>query len=409
MLEGHSKLYLFERGVVDAVVFKRLCLSGSCCIFWTGEAECIYRSSTKSCAGYELGWEFVEAVNNSKMTFAGFVKTIQARYNRRKQNAESFMSVRVFIDWWFGWASHMKLDFRKSCDGCGDNPKMLACDGTMVGVGFRNAFVEPIETVHDPNVIATKLKRLDRCFITSKAENKPEFYQTLRTNLFEISQFYLREVDDLTELSSRSNLLVDNLPSPSLSLFSKMCSPNTPERERVSIAALFKQLSFDSSVDTIIPFVATDIIINFSLKCQSGQCTTAEVLDFAYRQHFFNSKVTDALTVSAQCSENGLPNNDLLELLLYLASFVKSVHALDVPTEAAQPIPLSYNPAKFGTAFYFTPNGLQLRTMRKFTIDGKSKTSSNYDDNPNEYCKKVYPQVRKNGMTFLFFWFCPAH
>jgi len=59
-----STLYTDLR-VYDVSVYDRLCLSKSCKFKWNGEKENIYRSSSKTAAGYEMGWEYVEAVNSS--------------------------------------------------------------------------------------------------------------------------------------------------------------------------------------------------------------------------------------------------------------------------------------------------------------------------------------------------------
>ena len=76
------------------------------------------------------------------------------------------MSVKTFIDWWFGWASRMKIDFRTPCDACDGIPKVLACDGTKIGIAFKSMFVDSIETVSDDvDVIETPSRRNDRSFL----------------------------------------------------------------------------------------------------------------------------------------------------------------------------------------------------------------------------------------------------
>ena len=47
--------------------------------------------------------------------------------------------------------------------------------------------------------------------------------------------------------------------------------------------------------------------------------------------------------------------------------------------------------------------------MRKFTIDNQKKYSNNYDDKPEEACNKIFPQVSKTGMAYVFLWFCSMH
>ena len=36
-------------------------------------------------------------------------------------------------------------DFCKGCFWCKGAPKIISCDGTKIGIGFKNAFVAPIE------------------------------------------------------------------------------------------------------------------------------------------------------------------------------------------------------------------------------------------------------------------------
>ena len=76
------------------------------------------------------------------------------------------MQLPRFIEWWFGQASHMKLDFRRKCSSC-EGCDILACDGTKLGVNFSNAFVDPIELSDDVMAIPTQKRRNDRCFIVT--------------------------------------------------------------------------------------------------------------------------------------------------------------------------------------------------------------------------------------------------
>ena len=44
------------------------------------------------------------------------------------------MSVPTFIDWFYAWASGMKIEFRETCKWCDGKPSVLACDETKVGI-----------------------------------------------------------------------------------------------------------------------------------------------------------------------------------------------------------------------------------------------------------------------------------
>ena len=91
------------------------------------------------------GWEFLESVMACKQTFSGFVSVYNAKYDR-VGSPQHFMSVQTFIKWFFAWASRMQVEFREMCHGCQGVPKILACDGTKIGIGFKQSFVTPIET-----------------------------------------------------------------------------------------------------------------------------------------------------------------------------------------------------------------------------------------------------------------------
>ena len=71
----------------------------------------------------------------NKSSFRGFVNNYNATYEQN-QSPVQFMSLQTFIEWFFGWASHMEIDFCQVCEVCGDSPKVLACDVTKIGIGF---------------------------------------------------------------------------------------------------------------------------------------------------------------------------------------------------------------------------------------------------------------------------------
>ena len=101
---------------------------------------------------------------------------------------------------------------------------------------------------------------------------------------------------------------------------------------------------------------------------------------------------------------------DALAVLSYLTDKTISVHEHDIVAPEPTPLPGTYNPPRLGRAYYFTQDGLQLRDVRKFSIDDKGKSKKTHDDIPiNSKCTKRYPVVAMKGSTFLFLWFCPMH
>lgn len=109
------------------------------------------------CCGYAVGWEFVKSVMSSKQTFSGFTKVINSRYTIMSSSIP-FMSKNTFIKWWFAWASAMEINFNYPCFGCGDNVKIVAGDGTKIGVTLKHANVTPIEEKQNNKPIQTPFK-----------------------------------------------------------------------------------------------------------------------------------------------------------------------------------------------------------------------------------------------------------
>ena len=132
---------------------------------WDGCHESVFRLSTQTCIGYEVGWDFICSVETSGQSFSGYLATCNARCKRRNKDTRGFVSVPIFIKWFFAWISQMKIDFRQQCQACGGSSKFLACDGTKLGITLKNAFIKPIETPENGPIVETRLKRLNRCFI----------------------------------------------------------------------------------------------------------------------------------------------------------------------------------------------------------------------------------------------------
>jgi len=66
---------------------------------------------------------------------------------------------------------------------------------------------------------------------------------------------------------------------------------------------------------------------------------------------------------------------------------------VNTPAEAV-PQPGSYNPEKYGTAYYFNESGSRLRKVRQFSMDDdqKSKKKTDHDNQTEEFerCNKFF-------------------
>lgn len=75
------------------------------------------------------------------------------------------------------------------------------------------------------------------------------------------------------------------------------------------------------------------------------------------------------------------PSENLILFLKYLNDRVIGMHQNMIAPAQSQPQLNSYNPAKYGIAYYFNRDGKKLRENRLFTVDEKG-SSQNFDDRP---------------------------
>ena len=137
-------------------------MQDKCCLEYSGEQDSIFFLSNYTCAGDEIGWDFVSMVKTSKISFTAFCNEMTRKYQTINVLAAQFMCANTFVKWVFGWMGSMRIDFRKEVDPwCKYQPKVLACDGTHVGVSLRNMRLQtPITTADDaPTLVIPQHKR----------------------------------------------------------------------------------------------------------------------------------------------------------------------------------------------------------------------------------------------------------
>ena len=80
---------------------------------------------------------------SSRISFTAFCDEMSRRYRTTNIFSSSFISVDTFVKWISAWMGSMKIDFRKEEDPwCKYNPKILACDGTEIGISLRHLKLE---------------------------------------------------------------------------------------------------------------------------------------------------------------------------------------------------------------------------------------------------------------------------
>ncbi|XP_057294962.1 uncharacterized protein LOC130623486 [Hydractinia symbiolongicarpus] len=405
LLEEVGKTTLFlSLGAVEAKVWKRKCLQGTCMRSWTGEDECIFRLSAHTCAGYEIGWMFVDAVNSGKQTFSGFTMCMNKTYKRLFPTGKSFMSSRTFIAWWFAWASHMKIDFRMSCSWCGGKCSSLACDGTKIGLNFKQAFVSPIERSNESEILETKLRRLDRCFIPTSINNTAAFCKLARDTFQQMCRFIIDgDYNQISSLMFKEYVqLLDDRVVPFISRVFNIQQEGIDRNEQLAAAKLLSMLFTDCSVDVICPIALAEKLNSFF------STSSMDTLAFAEDVKTYCPEMA-WLMIQSFLVHNGTIPEDTLSFFVHVCERVKSIHSFNTPPAPTQKLEGTYNPAKYGRAYYFTENGEQIRKMRSFSMDKREIKDTANDDTPDVRCRKVYPDVSKKGTTYLFLWFCPYH
>ena len=394
----------------------RLCYNSvsPCKHFWDeGQKNSIHVLSRDTAAGDEVGWEFVAMVLKSGCTFSSYCQLKNDAYQLRDSRAK-FMDPSVFINWWFSWAANMKIDFRKPCDVCGFEPKRLCCDGTKVGVGFRHATFEEINSSDSNNEIETTLhRRMDRCFLKNmNGINKQQIIKN-RATLDYLARMEIEEIADKDilnelELNDRINMVKEVLPDEVLPSFKRFLS-NMKTSEKLAYAYVLKMLSTTASVTSLLP-------PSFCTKLQqlvSNPHTDGNNFNIIINEmRSYSPELRDLVGESCLCN-NDCMHDDIRLFVQYLIN-----ESLDMQVNAPEmafPQPGTYNPAKFGRAYYFNESGLKLRNIRQFTmdIDKKAKKNVDHDDNTMDFerCQKLYSKVQTSapGTSNLFLWFCADH
>ena len=209
-------------------------------------------------------------------------------------------------------------------------------------------------------------------------------------------------------LLARTNQLKELLPAASLDLFKRMLCSDTCLTERQKMSWHFKELSYDCSLDTIIPLFITNRVSKFVADCKDQKLSTLNGLSFSNELYDINRGVVDLIGILVK--SHGLPPYDILDHLHFLASFGINMDNNDVPPEPPKVIENSHNPPKLGRAFYFERHGMQVQNVRTFSRDVlNKKKENNFDDKPFDLCTNLFQQVSKKGITYLFQWICPRH
>ncbi len=397
-------------------------------IRYTGEKENIFFNSPNLGMGEELFWDFHGFFNYGKLSFTKFCSQKTDHYKTNSPIAAPFVSNHTFIDLFFSWVARMGIDFRKEVDPwCGYDPKVLACDGTHIGVSLK------MQNLRDPvtssELLDQKLpslhKKDHRCFLpyplkdnfSSVAEHERVKASTrnARTNLllfvsrhlkeapelFEIENEREREEAERKEMSDRQDLystLVRLGSKVTEKFVTKFLRKDLPPNIMTPAAKLLKLLlKTSAAISNVMPFR-----FHQELKdCFDAVEASSPDLEAKFKGlRFFAMEIVNLLKASMASDCSSL----VLRFLRELLDQVIEVHSQDRDTAPACPIPHSYNPPS-GTAYYFTEHGDKLREQPCYLIND----DTDQNNSKVETCTKIFPKVSSGGFGYMFLFFCPIH
>lgn len=389
-------------------IYIRTCAgSNTECEVGPGSNENIHFFTRETGTGDEVGYEFIDLVLKCTTSFSSYCDFKSTQYQRINEKSASFMSNNTFICWWFSWISKFNIDFRIPCKICKFNPKMLAADGTKIGINVSHSSVVPIETPTVQTAIDPCHRRNERAFISySQGARDSKDKARSRNHILYHCKKALGTLGTANELPlederARDNQLLEHVDEPFRPLTRLFITHQYSVRLGKKLAILFKILSTNHSLSSILPFrYLEEFQLTLTLLRLNPVLDNTEI----HKVAAFSPEIKDVLL-----SAKGTPVlNDAINFFEHLIGRVKAIFTDCKEPDQVSPKPETYNPAKFGRAYYFTQHGQQIRDIPVYTMG----SSGNYDDEParpDERCNKKYPVVGTQGTTYLFLWFDPQH
>ena len=337
-------------------------------------------------------------------------------YKLRDDKTREFMSPHVFRRWLFSWMSNQNIEFRQPCKACGPNPKVLGGDGTKIGSVYRNIKVTPIEQPAEKDVFYPTLhRRNDRCFLSYRVDIPEHVVRLAREGLMSLAN-HIKGKCDLTpnEIENIVENVCIALPPECVPVFQRfvggMCT-----QEKKALADIYKLLATTAPLSAFIPLSQVpfmyQLMDHFSGICIQPNSTTYVNAAFQNMRQFapeLRNFLAASINNNNPSAIKMSPAEDVIALVQYILGQISDLEL----TEPMAPVLMegTYNPAKYGRAYYFTNHGNQLRHIRQFSIDVE-KSKGNHDDYPQDYehCRKEYAQISVKGTSHLFLWFCAQH
>ena len=157
-----------------------------------------------------------------------------------------------------------KIDFHKEIDPwCGHKPKILACDGTHIGVSIKHMDLgNPVTRPDEPDVIVQPVhKRYDRVLIPDKAARGHLNYLCCK----QLRKLKMTEVLSNAEEAEKNMHIIREVTSigqPALTaVIYAFMQKTEPEEVLQTLGRLLFMLSGESAMSSVAPFPSHDLIL----------------------------------------------------------------------------------------------------------------------------------------------------
>ncbi len=413
---GEVKVYCRD-GALLCKKFQIPCVAETCFLNYQGQEDCLFFGTQGgSGVGQEIFWDFVSCLVGGKFSFTKFCQEKTRTYLTTNQKSAPFLSNKTFIDLVFAWIVSFRIDFRQEIDPwCSYHPKMLACDGTKVGVAVSHQKLDPPMTQPDVQEVKETLhKKLFRCLLPyppllpgeKKSAHKVKCDEVSRAKRFlrlvlesalKSVKLPLTEQEEMEERLHLFNTVGEMGRQPLLDFLSMMLNRDcSADLYHAGLKLLNLFMTGDDAVSSILPFRFHS---SFEECCEcllEGHESIPEKLE---TMNQFAVEVSALFKAGVDDGKIPMCVSFIADLIL----FCREVHSGDPPAPPPEPKQGTYYPPG-GTAYYFTPHGNQVRDLPNYNVHGEGRR-----ERETPACEKDFPTVSKRGFGYMFLFFCPDH
>ena len=384
-----------EVGIVQVWICDRQCLNDrpECLLVYSGEQDALHILSTHTAAGDEIGWDYINHATRSTTSLGAYCDIMSERY----PSGVSFMSRQTFTEFIFSWMSSFRIDFRQTCSVCGDNPQIIACDGTNIGIFGQNSSVPPVESPTCTNKVQQQHSRTDRQFFAHSRDSATHIKQAhilaQKDLQFVIAGNSCNTGTEERGLDARKQHILSCTPEKCVPMMTSFINKEYHPHVSACLHPIMKVLATSYPLSSLINY---RFLPQLSAILQNLNTLTTSSLNSQLPEIF--SLLHSAITESQA--------EHIVSFFEFLIEAIQSTHQADQHPSDSSVVIEPYHPTEQGRAYYFTHHGGRVREMPVYSCNDKATK-----DKQDTTCRKKYLNSASGGpkTTFLFLWFCPQH